>query len=200
MNRTWFRPVLFLQALLVVFAVLGVDGQQSATLAGGNVVDLAPMMVRDLVLKVTDLSGNPVDAIAGSVRDLQVEQRGNEIRIDLNADVLFDFDKADILPSAAATLKEAADIIRQRGAKGAVRIEGYTDSKGDDAYNMKLSLRRAESVRDWLVGKEGLTTVSFATQGFGKSQPVAPNTNPDGSDNPQGRAKNRRVTIVMKTS
>ncbi|MGZ7041332.1 MAG: OmpA family protein, partial [Thermoanaerobaculia bacterium] len=122
---------------------------------------------------------------------------GNEIQIDLNADVLFEFDKADLLPKAEETLKKAADVIRERGPKGAVRVEGHTDGKGDDNYNMKLSVRRAESVRNWLTQKGGLSGVNFTTKGFGRTQPVAPNTNPDGSDNPEGRQKNRRVTIVM---
>ena len=60
-----------------------------------------------------------------------------------------------------------------------------------------LKIGSAESIRDWLVKKGGLSGVSFTTKGFGETQPVAPNANADGSDNPEGRQKNRRVTIVM---
>jgi outer membrane protein OmpA-like peptidoglycan-associated protein len=149
-----------------------------------------------LEFKVTDLSGNPVNAVAGNVQNLQIKEIGNEVRIDLNADVLFDFDKADILPKAEDTLSKAAAIVKER-AKGTVQIHGYTDSKGDDAYNMKLSEKRANSVRDWFRTKGGLAQMQFATKGFGATQPIAPNKKPDGSDDPEGRQKNRRVEIVV---
>jgi outer membrane protein OmpA-like peptidoglycan-associated protein len=150
-----------------------------------------------LEFRVTDLSGNPANAVAGNVQDLQIKEIGNEVRIDLNADVLFDFDKADILPKAEETLTKAAAIIKER-AKGTVRVEGYTDSKGDDAYNMRLSDRRANAVRDWFRTKGGLASFQFSTKGFGETQPVAPNTKADGSDDPEGRQKNRRVSIVLQ--
>jgi len=151
--------------------------------------------VVDLEFKVTDLSGKPVE-VGGTVQDLQVKEVGNEIRIDLNADVLFDFDKADLLPKAQDTLSKAAALIKER-AKGTVQINGYTDSKGDDAYNMKLSDRRANSVRDWFRTKGGLASIQFNTRGFGETQPIAPNTKADGSDDPEGRQKNRRVEIIL---
>ena len=152
----------------------------------------------DLEFKVTDLSGKPVD-VGGKVQDLQVKEIGNEVRIDLNADVLFDFDKADILPKAEDTLSKAAAIIKER-AKGTVRVEGHTDSKGDDAYNMRLSDKRASAVRDWFRTKGGLANMQFATKGVGETQPIAPNTKPDGSDDPEGRQKNRRVEIILSKS
>lgn len=152
--------------------------------------------VIDLQFKVTDLSGNPVNELTANVQDLQVKEIGNEVRIDLAADVLFDFDKADLLPKAEDTLSKAAAIVKER-AKGTVRIEGHTDSKGDDAYNMKLSERRANAVRDWFRTKGGLSSFTFDTKGRGETQPVAPNQKADGSDDPEGRQKNRRVQIVI---
>ena len=145
--------------------------------------------ILDLVFHVEDMGGK--------VQDLQVKETGEEIRIELAADVLFDFDKADLRPAAQSVLHQVAGIIQQK-AKGSVRIEGHTDSKGNDAYNQKLSERRANSVKAWLTDKEGLQKVQFATQGFGAKKPVASNTKPDGSDDPEGRQKNRRVEIVIK--
>ena len=138
-----------------------------------------------------------VEDLGGKVQDLQVKETDTEIRIELPADVLFDFDKADIRPSAQETLKSAASIIRDRGGK-AVRIEGHTDAKGSEAYNKQLSIRRAESVKSWLTEKEGLVDWTFSTEGFGAKKPVAPNTKPDGSDDQEGRQKNRRVEIIVK--
>ena len=138
-----------------------------------------------------------IENLAGKIQDLQVTETDLEVRIQLAADVLFDFDKSDIKPQAQAVLKQAASFVRDK-AKGAVRIEGHTDGKGSDAYNQKLSERRADSVKNWFVNKEGLTNVKFATQGFGAKKLVAANTKPDGSDDPDGRQKNRRVEIVLK--
>jgi outer membrane protein OmpA-like peptidoglycan-associated protein len=146
------------------------------------------MQVLDLIFKVENLAGN--------VQDLQVKETDLDIRVELASDVLFDFDKADIRPAAQEALKQVGTIIKEKG-KGTVRIEGHTDAKGADSYNEKLSDRRAKSVKDWLVKKEGLKDVHFATSGFGAKKPVVSNTKPDGSDDPEGRQKNRRVEIVI---
>jgi outer membrane protein OmpA-like peptidoglycan-associated protein len=138
-----------------------------------------------------------VESIAGAVEDLEIKETPTEVRVDMAADVLFDFDKADLLPKADETLKKAADFIRDRAKGGAVRIEGHTDAKGNDAYNQKLSERRAASVKSWFVA-HGLSNMKFSTEGFGAKKPVAPNTKPDGSDDPDGRQKNRRVELVIR--
>jgi outer membrane protein OmpA-like peptidoglycan-associated protein len=144
--------------------------------------------VLDLVFRVEDMGGK--------VQSIEVKESATEVRIDLAADVLFDFDKADILPKAQPTLKQAADIVREK-AKGTVRLEGHTDSIGSDAHNQKLSEQRAQSVKSWFIEKEGLHNTSFTTQGYGASRPVTSNKKPDGSDDPAGRQKNRRVEIVI---
>jgi outer membrane protein OmpA-like peptidoglycan-associated protein len=148
------------------------------------------------VAKAQDIGGQ-TQATVGKTQDLQVKETATEIRIELAADVLFDFDKATIRPEAAAALHNVAEIIRDRGNGRGVRIDGHTDGKGSASYNQRLSERRAESVKRWLARKEGLSQVEMTTQGFGATRPVASNTNPDGSDNPEGRQKNRRVEIVL---
>lgn len=154
--------------------------------------------VRALVLEVRDLVFGD-NAVAGAVTDLEVKETATEIRIELAADVLFEFDKADILAKAEETLKQAAALIAERGSGDTtVRIEGHTDAKGDDAYNQRLSEKRAASVKDWLVTKGGLDEFEFSASGKGETQPVAPNTKTDGSDDPEGRQKNRRVEIVVR--
>jgi outer membrane protein OmpA-like peptidoglycan-associated protein len=151
--------------------------------------------VLDLVFRVEEMGGR-VEDMGGKVQSLEVRESATEVRIDLAADVLFDFDKADILPKAQSTLKQAADIVREK-AKGTVRLEGHTDAIGSDAHNQKLSEQRAQAVKSWFIDKEGLRNMSFATKGYGAWQPVAPNKKPDGSDDPDGRQKNRRVEIVI---
>jgi outer membrane protein OmpA-like peptidoglycan-associated protein len=78
-----------------------------------------------------------------------------------------------------------------------VLIEGHTDGKGNDQYNQKLSERRADAVRRWLA-EHGIAA-AMTTHGWGKTRPVAPNTKPNGADDPDGRQKNRRVEITVKT-
>lgn len=144
--------------------------------------------IRDLIFKIENLGGQ--------VLNLQLQETATEIRIELAADVLFDFDKAEVRADAQNALKQAAAIIKEK-AKGTVRVEGHTDAKGADSYNQKLSDRRASSIKNWLVQKEGMRNSRFSTTGFGAKRPVASNTKPDGSDDPEGRQKNRRVEIIV---
>lgn len=118
------------------------------------------------------------------------------IIVDLQSDILFDFDKDAIKPAAEHALAQVALIIRKKGT-GNVRIDGHTDAKGSKAYNQKLSERRADAVKKWLVKQGGIRDDRLITAGFGETKPVAPNTMPDGSDNPEGRALNRRVVITI---
>lgn len=155
--------------------------------------------VLDLKHEVDNLKYT-IEDLGGATRDLEVKETDTEIQIDLAADVLFAFDSAELQPEATEALQQAAAVIGER-ATGAVRIEGHTDSKGDDAYNQSLSERRANAVRDWFVEEGGLSDVSFVTRGLGESVPIAPNAKPDGTDDPEGRQKNRRVEIrVEKTT
>lgn len=146
----------------------------------------------------TAVTGNALQAQGSSLSatgsSLSAQQSDFNIQINLSADVLFDFDKADLKPEADTELQKIADVIRQKG-KGVILITGYTDSKGSDAYNQRLSWARAEAVKTWLIAN-GLQK-NYQTEGKGAANPVAPNTNADGSDNPEGRAQNRRVEIVV---
>jgi outer membrane protein OmpA-like peptidoglycan-associated protein len=123
-----------------------------------------------------------------------------ETHLAVLADALFDFDKAELREDAEVTLDAAITQIRQvtEGGKHPARVEGHTDGKGSDAYNLRLSKARAGSVRDWLVSHQALPSAT-EIEGFGKSMPVAPNKFDDGSDNPEGRQKNRRVEITVET-
>lgn len=77
-------------------------------------------------------------------------------------------------------------------------IEGHTDGKGTDAYNNALSESRAAAVKTWLTTNAQANAAKISTRGLGKTKPVAHNTKPDGSDDPEARAKNRRVEIVVR--
>lgn len=137
-----------------------------------------------------------VDPLQAALRDLGATVKGKEIKISLSADVLFDFDKADLRPEAGPALAKVAAVLKAH-AKAATLIEGHTDAKGTDKYNQPLSERRADAVRRWLAAN-GINA-NMTTRGWGKTKPVAPNTRPNGADDPDGRQKNRRVEITVKT-
>ncbi|SPT50385.1 OmpA family protein [Actinomadura madurae] len=126
----------------------------------------------------------------------QVIKGDDSIAYDIKADVLFDFGKADIKPAAAAELTEIAESIGKEVPGGApIQVDGHTDAKGDTASNQSLSERRAQAIVEWLAAKGGIDRSRLKATGYGETKPAHPNTRPDGSDDPAGRAKNRRVVI-----
>jgi photosystem I P700 chlorophyll a apoprotein A2 len=151
--------------------------------------------------RVLAISGEVRDIIGitrgvdSALKDLGAKVVGQEIRIELSADVLFDFDKADLRPDAVPALEKVAAVLREYPT-APVLIEGHTDSKGDDQYNQGLSERRAASVKQALAARGASNPIT--TRGWGETKPAAPNTKPDGSDDPEGRQKNRRVEIIVK--
>jgi outer membrane protein OmpA-like peptidoglycan-associated protein len=153
--------------------------------------------VLDIVGMIRDIE-NMTRGIESVLKDLGAKVTDQEIRIELAADVLFDFDKHELRPEAVPSLEKVADVLRSR-AGSPVTIEGHTDGKGSDVYNQPLSEKRAQAVREWLVKKGGASAATITTKGWGKSKPIAPNTRPDGSDDPEGRKKNRRVEITVRT-
>jgi outer membrane protein OmpA-like peptidoglycan-associated protein len=124
-----------------------------------------------------------VDSAAQRVTD-----QGNQVRIALNTDVLFAFDKAELTPAARAELGRVADRVGAQ-AKGTVQITGHTDDVGSDGYNLDLSRRRAQSVHTALAGLLRGKPLGFQIAGKGESQPAVQATTP------QARARNRRVEV-----
>lgn len=148
-----------------------------------------------LGLKSTSITGSSV-GLSKELIDLGAKKVGNEIHVTLSGDVLFDFDKWEIKKEAEKTLLKLAQAIKELNKKNVI-IEGHTDSKGSESYNLELSQKRADAVKDWFISRGNITGVVFQTKGYGESKPIGSNTNPDGSDNPEGRAKNRRVEIKI---
>ncbi len=105
------------------------------------------------------------------------------------ADAFFDYDKAVLKPEGKAKLDDLADKVKAINLEVVIAV-GHTDSRGSDAYNQKLSVRRAEAVKAYLVSK-GIENNRVYTEGKGEGQPVA-----DNSTN-EGRAKNRRVEVEV---
>ncbi|MGH3319034.1 MAG: OmpA family protein [Streptosporangiaceae bacterium] len=142
-------------------------------------LDSADSVVRQLNLGVATL-------------DRSITEEHNKVI--LAADVLFAFDKSTLTKKARSRIRKAATVVRKR-ATGTVHVNGYTDSKGSKAYNLRLSGRRAQAVRSKLAGLLNDAELRLVARGKGQANPVAPNTTKGGGDNPEGRALNRRVEV-----
>lgn len=154
---------------------------------------------RELEIRGRELAIRGIElGVEGFLKDLGAKVTTENIKIELDADVLFDFDKYTLRPEAAETLGKVGKVVS--GYPNApLFIEGHTDAKGTHPYNIKLSENRAGAVKQWLVANAGIQASRIQTTGWGETKPVAPNTNSDGSDNPKGRQKNRRVDLTLQT-
>jgi len=131
------------------------------------------------------------DAAVQSLRQIaSVQEESRGLVITLEGSVLFATGKSELLPLAQQKLDQVADALKQ-GDSPRIVVEGYTDSKGADDANMKLSQARADAVRSHLVSK-GVKADSITAVGHGEDRPIASN------DTPEGRANNRRVEIVVQ--
>ena len=206
------RFVLGLYLLLLAAASSSAEEKSSLALNyESGAINGAPI---DLQYPVQDMGAAPLpmnrkddqtidssESLRGEVVDLkaagaEIKESATEVKISLQGEILFDFDKANIRPAAEPTLMQVAAII-QKYPKPDVLIEGHTDSKGSQSYNMKLSDRRAASVKSWFAAN-GIPGGAIRTHGWGAMKPVAPNAKPNGTDDPEGRQKNRRVEITIK--
>ena len=127
-------------------------------------------------------------ALQQQLADLQAKQTDRGLVITLS-DVLFNTDKAELSAEGMRTAQKMADVLLQE-PQSAVLIEGFTDSTGSSAHNLQLSQRRAESVRNALIGL-GVKADKVSTRGYGEAFPVASNTDAG------SRQLNRRVEIVL---
>jgi outer membrane protein OmpA-like peptidoglycan-associated protein len=153
----------------------------------------------DLERASTELSGSEQARLAAEERatsalaalaDAKQEPRG--LVITLSGSVLFQTDDATLLPNARTRLDQVSDALLTHPDRHLV-VEGHTDSRGDDAYNLELSQRRAESVREVIVAR-GYRAELVIAKGIGEARPVADNATPE------GMANNRRVEIIVENA
>ena len=175
-------------------ASLAVAGAMSAGAAGTTaataLANATEAPVLDLVLPVLDLDLR-TSSLDNSVRRSDTSKA---IRVTLDADVLFAFNRAQLSGRSANRIAQTVSEIK-RLKPASVSIVGHTDNKGSPAYNLGLSKRRANAVRRALSAKLGGGGPRLVATGRGETQPAARNTRSDGTDNPRGRALNRRVEI-----
>jgi outer membrane protein OmpA-like peptidoglycan-associated protein len=107
----------------------------------------------------------------------------------------FEYDRAELHPRAQKQIEVIAALMKADSSKK-LRIAGHTDEKGADYYNINLSRNRAETVKQQLVAL-GVPAAQVETKGLGKAQPLSPNKKSDGTDDPEGRGRNRRAEIYL---
>ena len=110
--------------------------------------------------------------------------------------VLFDFNKATLTKNDLVELDKAIDFVKKYPGSRTI-LEGHTDNTGSDKYNLELSQKRAEAVRQYLIQAGVVDEARISAVGFGPTRPIAPNKTEEGKDNPDGRAQNRRVEIII---
>jgi OmpA-OmpF porin, OOP family len=108
-------------------------------------------------------------------------------------EIMFAFDSDQLRPNASNILAECAELIKREHAKH-VRVIGHSDSVGRVDYNLELSKRRALTVKSWLVKQGGIANKDLLANGLGPKKPMASN------DTAEGRAKNRRVEVMIPTN
>jgi OOP family OmpA-OmpF porin len=160
----------------------------------------APMVTAGLTFQVganpscldEDSDGvcDPYDKCPGTPAGYKVDSDGCPITVSQRLDIKFDFDKAVVKRQYLTEVKKVADFLNAHPGSTAV-IEGHTDSRGNDAYNQKLSDRRAAAVRELLVSDFGVSSSKLTSVGYGESRPIATN------ETAEGRAENRRVVGVF---
>jgi len=153
----------------------------------------------DGVLVILDPTVDTIPDVA--VVDTVLTQ--TEVNTTLNAgdtlainSVMFVYDQVNLIEESQAELQKIVNYMKQYPDVKLV-ISGHTDSKGEDAYNYWLSSARANKIRNYL-RKAGVKYSRMETHGYGESRPIAENENSDGSDNPNGRQKNRRVEFTIQ--
>ena len=114
----------------------------------------------------------------------------NSLLITLDSGILFDVDKYDVRPEAKRALASLATVLKEADVK-AFEVDGHTDSDASDEYNLVLSEKRANAVKDFLTSQGIVAEITI--KGYGESRPIASN------DTPEGKQKNRRVEIIIPT-
>ena len=194
--KTFTGKIFFLSVVLVVSAISLSSAQDTTTKEIAKQEAALEKKRLELEKKSLELQEKEL-ALEKAKLELQNQQSGRSLSMNLSGDVLFDYDKAVLKPAAEEALKKVAVVLSQF-PESSVTVEGYTDSKGGKAVNQPLSRERATAVKDWLVKNGNVPSTRIAAKGFGEENPVAPNANADGTDNPAGRALNRRVTIIVE--
>ena len=196
-RRRWvvaMGVVVVLLAGALTWRIVSATGNQEAALAATNVASTHRVTPTKKVAPKPSQKTQPKSAArpviaAANPKTAPHVQAGRQVV--LNSDVLFAFDSAALTPEATAAVTRLAQQLRDTNVSGTIQVNGYTDNVGGVGYDTTLSRSRALAVARVLQGALVGRNVILVPQGFGDINPIAPNTSEP------GRARNRRVTIVL---
>lgn len=180
-----------------------------------EVIPITPTTVKveiiaQTTVKIENITANqtateeqlPTQITTETVKNIETELNAEKvpegIRINVPETILFDFDKYNVRAQAKPTLTKINLLLRHY-KNAQIFINGHTDNQGENAYNLELSQKRAAAVKYYFINVFKVQNTRMHTKGYGKTKPISPNNNLDGSDNPVGREKNRRVELIIKT-
>jgi len=175
----------------IVIILLGSGCATRATMAPSS----QPFTNQELALELRrQFVGGAAGASAEGLPEVRETPRGVIITL---PSTFFAFDRSDLDAPGRLVVDRMAKVLNHpRAAKRTIKLEGHTDNVGTAAYNLTLSRNRAESLAKELA-KQGMRPERITVEAFGETRPVAPNRKPDGTDDPAGRAKNRRVEAII---
>jgi len=168
----------------------------SESLPGGE--QAVPMPQEGSVQEEARVSARTAALLAGLTRKGLASQASSRGVVIVLPESVFEYGTADLPKPSKRRLHDIASVIIEQASGVPVSVEGHTDSIGADLFNQGLSQRRAKAVAAELAAG-GIAERLLRSAGFGSRFPIAPNEHPDGSDDPEGRARNRRVEIVIET-
>ncbi len=160
--------------------------QGPATELGLQLFITVPGDEQEKIFSLKDFSGGVSDAL----KNLKAQATKEGIRVQMDAQILFDTNKFELKPSADPAIKSLAQIIASYPGC-LVKVEGHTDNVGSEEANQRLSENRARSVKEALLKAKVPADIRFEVIGFGESRPI------DDNNTEKGRAKNRRVEILI---
>lgn len=169
----------------IVEEAYGKEGQNLV----GNLVETNKYNNKQIILKIVELESSEIDL----PDNVELNIDGSEVTMLVPDEVLFDFDKYDLKDSSKEVLKEISQVLATSFNKKDfdIYINGHTDNEGNPEYNLELSKKRAEEVKNYMADQLAEADVTFETTGYGETKPIASN------DNEKGRQKNRRVEIII---
>jgi outer membrane protein OmpA-like peptidoglycan-associated protein/tetratricopeptide (TPR) repeat protein len=193
-DETFYVPVNNGQG--AIFAMAGRNGNEPVGLYNLKYIPEQPSEL------LADISVNPVSQREKSPLEMDLEREaGSEVHGTkageylIVKNIMFEFDKYDLNDQAKKDVERLLTIMKQY-PELSVEVVGHSDAMGEEVYNLELSIKRANSVVNYLAGK-GINKGRFISKGVGEEQSIAINQNPDGTDNPEGRKYNRNAEIRL---
>ncbi|MDB4972606.1 MAG: outer membrane protein [Myxococcaceae bacterium] len=165
------------------------QGQELSSLRGQYQTQQQQLAAAEAARKESEARAAQAAAELAKIASVKQEDRG--MVITLSGEVLFTSGKAVLLPAAQRKLDEVASALTKQSPNAQIVVEGHTDAKGSEPFNLDLSTRRAQAVREYLAA-HGVAPDRIRAEGLGFSRPVADNKTAE------GRANNRRVEIVVQ--